>query len=229
MSVFRRLIRKMHGVAKDITPRQEFDPVVRSLSADLGPTIVEQFFANSGYAAPLSMLVRLKALVRELQPELVVEFGSGVSTVVITEVLSEIGGFLVTIDESPKWLSDTFERIERQAPVAFLGLPHPSGLNHEALIKIVSFSRKPGLVVIDGPSKGGRFTDVAFEVYLSLLTPTSACVVDDTDREENDLGAYKLAEVLSLCKFDYRDDPIHTRHCYSILLPKQFNEKLLSL
>lgn len=77
---------------------------------------------------------------------------------------------------------------------------------------------QPGLLVIDGPAHGDRFSDAALALYTTMLSREAVCAVDDTDRSENDRGAAELARACGLVKRDY-GDPIYVHHRYSILTP----------
>jgi hypothetical protein len=100
------------------------------------------------------------------------------------------------------------------------------GINHIALSKYLLTKGKPELVIIDGPSRADRFSTSALEIYADLLSPDCVCVVDDTDRGENDLGASRLAAEFSLRKIDYGDQ-IYVKHQYSIMFPSYFDDGIL--
>lgn len=193
---------------------------------ELNPKILECFFANFGYAMPLSLLVKIERICREIKPNLVVEFGSGLSTVVISDILSISHGLLISVDESMEWLENTYKLVNHKDEVLFMCIPDSRGNYHAALSKYMLFRCKPDLVVIDGPSSGNRFSEPALIVYNELMSSNSVCVIDDTDREENQSGALRLAAEFSLRKEDY-GDPIYVRHQYSILFPEHFESEIL--
>jgi cephalosporin hydroxylase len=225
--MIQRVLSIMNRIAKKkITPRQQFKKVLQESFGHLSPAIVDSFFANFGYAMPLSLLVKIETISKEMKPNLVIEFGSGSSTVIISDSLSASDSLLVSIDESMKWLENTSKLVNHKDRVAFVCIPDSSGINHTALSKYFSFKGKTDLLVIDGPSQGNRFSEHALRVYNDLLTSNCVCVVDDTDREENDLGARKLAAEFSLRKCDY-GDPIYVNHQYSILFPEHFDDEVL--
>ena len=174
---------------KKTTPRQQYEEVLRESFGHLNSAIVDNFFANFGYAMPLSLLVKIETICKETKPNLVIEFGSGLSTVIISDSLSDYeGGYLVSIDESMEWLENTYRLVNHKDKVAFVCVPDSSGINHAALSNYFSSTLRPDLVVIDGPSQGNRFSKPALRVYNDLLTSNCVCVIDDTDREENDGG-----------------------------------------
>lgn len=221
--MIQRILSIIKRIAKrKFTRRQQFKGVLQKSFGHLSPAIVDSFFANFGMSLPLSLLVKIKTICKEMKPNLVIEFGSGLSTVIISDSLSD--GYLVSIDQSIKWLENTYKLVNHKDKVAFMCIPDSSGINHTALSKYFPFTGKADLVVIDGPSQGNRFSEHALRVYHDLLSSNCVCVVDDTDREENDLGAHKLAAEFSLRKCDY-GDPIYVNHQYSILFPEHFDER----
>lgn len=218
----------MTGKWRRTTPRQQFEKVLQTSFGQLSSAIIDGFFANFGYSMPLSLLDKIQSLCREIKPNLVIEFGSGLSTVVITEALSEYErGFLVSIDENMEWLARSYQSVGHVSRAAFICLPLDDRINHAALSEYLSLKGKPELVIIDGPSKGARFSLAAIKIYHELLSSSCICIVDDTDREENDLGAMQLATDFSLRKNDY-GDPIYVKHRYSVLLPAHIEDELLS-
>ena len=199
---------------------------VERLFPDFRQEILNAFLANFGYVLPLSLLAKIQTICKEIKPKLVIEFGSGLSTVVITDALSQSEGFLITIDESMKWLANSYQLVNHASQAAFICLPDNGAINHAALSKYLLAKAKPELVIIDAPSGAERFSQPALEVCAELLSLDCVCVVDDTDREENDSGAGALATQFSLRKVDY-DDPIYRKHQYSILLPRRFDDRVL--
>lgn len=208
---------------KEIILRRRFESIIRESFGNLDPLIIDMFFANFGYAMPLSLVSRIDGFCRALKPDLVIEFGSGVSTVAITDALVGSEGFLISIDESIKWLENTYRLVNHPAKAAFVCAPADGGINLAMLSRVLSLKGKPELVIIDGPSGGERFSEPALRLYRELLSIRCVCAVDDTDREENNQGASQLAADFSLRKVDY-SDPIYVHHQYSILLSGHFDD-----
>ncbi|MFC2043817.1 hypothetical protein ACFLT8_01215 [Chloroflexota bacterium] len=189
---------------------------------ELSSAILEYFFDNFGYTMPLSLLAKIQRICEEIKPKLVVEFGSGLSTMVLCDTLFKSRGFLITIDESMKWLENTYNIINHKDRILFTCIPDINKNYYATLSKYISLKSEPDLIIIDGPSGGNRFSESALKLYNELLSQKSVCVIDDTDREENQLGANKLATKFSLHKIDY-GDPIYVNHQYSILFPQHFD------
>jgi hypothetical protein len=206
--------------------RQRYESILQESFGHLSSLIIDAFFANFGYAMALSLISKIDLCCRTLKPDLVIEFGSGLSTVVITEALAATESLIVSVDESMKWLADTYRLVRHPAKTIFICAPvDKEEGNLLMLSKVLSPKAKPGLVIIDGPSGRGRFSEVALRLYQELLSPGCICAVDDTDREENDVGASQLAADFSLLKFDY-GDPIYVHHKYSILCPSYLADSL---
>ena len=90
---------------------------------------------------------------------------------------------------------------------------------------IMKISQKVDLLIIDGPS-GGRFTEAAKDFYQKTISSRTVCVVDDTNREENNKGSKEIARQKSLKKMDFGDPMYDEGHRYSILFPKAMEKQL---
>ncbi len=208
--------------------RQRQMTQARTSFPELSSAVLEYFFANFGYTMPLSLLARIQKICQIIQPNLAMEFGSGLSTVVLSEALLKSGGFLITIDESLKWLENTYNLISNKDGVLFACMPATNGSYQATWLRHLSLREKPELIVIDGPSGGNRFSESALKIYHELLGQNSVCAIDDTDREANQVGANQLASEFSLRKIDY-GDPIYVKHQYSILLPQSFDDNIVNV
>lgn len=206
--------------------RRRHEAVLEGPLGHLTPEIIDAYIANFGYAMPLSLISKINAVCREIRPDLVLEFGAGVSTLAVSNALSGTTGRLVSIDESASWLEETYRILKRPDSVILICAGGEGTINHRLLSEVLALKGMPELVIIDGPSQGDRFSDAAHMVFREVLSGRSVCVVDDTDREPNDLGAIQLANEFSLRKVDY-DDPIYLEHKYSILFPPHIREEIL--
>lgn len=205
--------------------RRRYESILEGPLGHLAFEVRDAYFANFGYSMPLSLISKINAVCSEIQPELVLEFGSGVSTLAVSNALSGTTGHLVSIDESISWLEKTYSILKRPDDVILICAGREGTLNYRLLSEVLSFIGMPELVIIDGPSQGDRFSDDAIMLFRELLSGRSVCVVDDTDREPNDLGAVQLANEFSLRKVDY-DDPIYLEHQYSILFPPHIRDDI---
>jgi hypothetical protein len=200
--------------------RRRHDGLVRASFGHLGEDVLAEFFRNFGYAMALSLLSRLDALCRVLEPRDAVELGSGVSTAVIARRLPA-DGMLISIDQDVRWVERARRLAGGSARVAYVCVSEP-----DLLERVLSSPGRVDLLVVDGPAGAERFSEGLAAVYSRLLTRSSAVVVDDTDREENERGAALLADRCGLRKVDY-GDPMYTGHRYAILLPDAVAPELL--
>ena len=145
-----------------------------------------------GWAASTDVLAELARLVRERRPDLVVELGSGLSTVVISAALMRNGkGKLVSIDHDAGWADKTRRHVQsanlaswceiRHAPLEDCGIcPGERWYALDALGDLDAID----LVFIDGPpadfSAGIRRP--AFPLLWPKLAPGGIFVIDDADR-----------------------------------------------
>jgi hypothetical protein len=206
-------------------PKRRFGSAVRERYGYLGPDVLDALFANYKMAMSVDLVARLDRLCRGLRPRLVIEFGSGVSTIAMQAALSGTGGRLVTVEESVDWLCRTAGRIRDRDGLVFVACEEPSG-PYEALAAIVGPSRHADLLVVDGPSRGNRFTDAAFQVYDALAGPGTVWAIDDTHRPDNDEAAALIAGRMSLRKLDY-GDPIGSERRFALLVPHGVDEAAL--
>lgn len=203
------------------SPRKAHAAAVAQHFRHLDPGVVDQFFENFGFTMPLSLLDKLQRICASERPELVVEFGAGVSTTVLQRAVSGHGGFLLSVENEATWVAATHERLPASADIAFLcapGLTEAARINYPAVGRLLGDLRA-GLLVIDGPAHGERFSAEALALYERLLSPASFVAIDDTDREHEDGGAVALASRVGLDKHDF-GDPLFPRHRYSVLAPR---------
>lgn len=187
----------------------------------LDAAVVDQFFENFGFTMPLSLLDKFQQICDAYRPELVVEFGAGVSTRVLHAALRAYDGFLLSIENEASWVAKTHSDLPPSTQLAFLcapGTTTATRINYPAVGRLLGDVR-PGLLVIDGPAHGERFSAEAVALYERLVSPATFVAIDDTDREHEDGGARALAERFALDKHDF-GDPLFPRHRYSVLAPR---------
>jgi predicted O-methyltransferase YrrM len=155
---------------------------------------LDESYADDGWALAPDALRLLAALVAELRPRHVVEFGSGVSTLVLARAAaSSDGSAISSVDHDPVYVARTATLLQGQEGEGLVSLQlaplvarvragelHPHYLlDHGALAS----ERPADLVLIDGPPAplGGR----AGMLYQSLDLAEAGTVVllDDAERE----------------------------------------------
>ena len=170
---------------------------------------------DDGWEIAADTLRLLSALVERLRPRHVVEFGSGVSTVVLARAAVRAGGCRVSsIDHDPRFVSASRQALEHGAGCELVELQlaplvarsRAGILGPEYLIDpLLLASKHPAdLVLIDGPPDvlGGR----SGMLYQALDHTQSGSIVllDDAARS---------AELAALKSWDQRlGDAIHIQH-----------------
>jgi hypothetical protein len=152
--------------------------------------------AMGGYALGADLGVEIVTHILAEKPSLVVELGSGVSTLVTAYALEQAGGGrLVSIEHNPEWVEITRERL------ALHGFPR-SGVDvevrHAPLLSVSGVSpatqwydlaaiedlRDIGLLTVDGPPNAGgdlaRYP--ALPKLAERLADSATIVVDDAGR-----------------------------------------------
>lgn len=141
----------------------------------------------------------LRRLVEEIfqdPPTLLVEFGSGVSTVVLAQALSQVQeGRIHTVDHDPSYAERTRGRLQREglsnrvtvheAPLVEISL---NGRGYRWYdIELEDFVRETiDLLIVDGPPgiPGQRNREPALYRAESMLSPSASILVDDTHRND---------------------------------------------
>lgn len=145
------------------------------------------------WAASPDLLLTLAQLVRTYEPKLVVELGSGVSTLVVAKAGAKR---VISIDNSKEFAGKTREMLKehkvRGVEIRIAQLKaHISGVDwyDTALIKDL---KRIDLLIVDGPpgSKNPESRMPARPEFISKLSPRAIIVIDDVNRE----GERKLAE-----------------------------------
>ena len=187
---------------------------------------IDLFLENYGYSMAISLLDKLDKISKKIKPKLIFEFGSGVSTIILANNLKETGGDIFVFDESLKWIENIYKKCSSVIDnIIFMFSPHKEKINYQIFTENININKKIDLLVIDGPTED-RFTEKANQLYDNLISSDTICVIDDTDREINDIEAQKLAEKHKLMKKDYKD-PLYTKHKYSILYPLSVDDESL--
>ena len=145
------------------------------------------------WAASPDLLLTLAQLVRTHNPKLVVELGSGVSTLVVAKAGAKK---VISIDHSGEFADKTREILKEhkvrgvEIRVAQLKA-HISGVDwyDTAVIKDL---KRIDLLIVDGPpgSKNPEARMPARAEFIAKLSPKAIIVIDDVNRE----GERKLAE-----------------------------------
>lgn len=148
-----------------------------------------------GYAVSPDFACELARIVRALEPDLVVEFGSGVSTVISAYALSRNGhGRIVSLDHDADWCANSRALIAEHGLESIAEVVHapltPLDLHGEQWLwydmRAITPLDSIDLLVVDGPP--GHIQSLArypsVPVMLERLRPEGAILLDDTDRDD---------------------------------------------
>lgn len=150
------------------------------------------------WAASPDLLLTLIDLVRKNRPKLIVELGSGISTLVMAKAaVARVK--IVSIDHSEEFAQKTREMLNehgvknveiRVAPLK----SHESGTQWYDLTLLRNL-KNIDLLVIDGPpgSKNLKARQPALKEFETKLSPKAVIVIDDVNRE----GERELAEMFA--------------------------------
>lgn len=145
------------------------------------------------WAASPDLLLTIADLVRTHKPQLVVELGSGVSTLIVAKSGAQK---VISIDHSEEFADKTRALLQahgaggvevRVAPLT----PHASGTDWYETTNLVDL-KNIDLLIIDGPpgSKNPDARKPAYTELINKLSPRAIIVIDDVTRD----GERELAE-----------------------------------
>lgn len=170
-------------------------PADPAFEADLGG--LAERHACPGWGAHAETLALLSALIQWISPRQVLEFGSGLSTLVMAMTLNKLGsGRLLSIDESQRFASRTRGWLEEEGLALRAGVEHcPVGMQHlhgsdvhcyelgSAMDEVDGLD----LVFVDGPNSmplighpGARFGTLP--LIRDHLAPGAWILLDDARR-----------------------------------------------
>jgi len=149
--------------------------------------------ATRSWAASPDLLLTISEIVKKNRPGLVVELGSGISTLVAAKSGARK---IISIDNSDAWGAKTVALLKehkvRGVDVRIAPLrPYANGSEWYDLDAIKDL-KKIDLLIVDGPpgSKNPEARYPALQQFKDKLSPTAIVVIDDVNRE----GERKLAE-----------------------------------
>lgn len=154
--------------------------------------------ATRSWAASPDVLLALFQSARATNPKVILDLGSGVSTLVLAK--SAPNARIISIDNSEEFAGKTRQMLAqheirnvdlRVAPLT----PHSSGVDWYELSKFVDIT-DIDLLFIDGPpgSKNPIARHPALNELIQKLSPNATIIIDDTKRD----GEQELAEKIAL-------------------------------
>ena len=149
--------------------------------------------ATRSWAASPDLLLTISEVIKKVRPALVVELGSGVSTLVAAKSGARK---IVSIDNSDVWGAKTVALLKehkvRGVDVRIAPLrPYANGSDWYDVAAIREL-KKIDVLIIDGPpgSKNPEARYPALQQFKDKLSPTAIVIIDDVHRD----GERKLAE-----------------------------------
>lgn len=152
--------------------------------------------ATRGWAGSPDLLLTLVSLVRKHKPKIIIELGSGVSTLVLAKSVGR-GGKVISIDNSEEYAGYTREMLRdhgirnveiRVAPLKKYGSDGAEWYD----LSLLKTIKRVDLLLVDGPpatkNPSARFP--ALKEFLPKLSPRAVVVLDDAIRDSE----AKLAE-----------------------------------
>ncbi|NCV34999.1 MAG: class I SAM-dependent methyltransferase [Actinobacteria bacterium] len=146
-----------------------------------------------GFAASPDLLLEIYRLIMKYRPKLIVELGSGLSTLVIAKSVQQTNDSkVVSIDHSLDYLNETTRLLNEHEidSVELIHAPIDMTTNWYST-KWLTELKEIDLLVIDGPPKalGENVRSGALDFFLNRLSPNAVVVIDDAYRP----GESKLA------------------------------------
>ncbi|MFP4228401.1 MAG: class I SAM-dependent methyltransferase [Salinivenus sp.] len=177
--------------------------------------------ALTGWAASPQLACTLVSLVREHAPEVVVELGSGSSTVVLGYAVEQQGrGHVIALDHDPSYGEQT------RATLARHGLSEWAEVRHAPLQDVAlegeswpwyaptALDDQPAIdmVLVDGPPHElrSRARYPALPMLADRLSDTAVVVLDDVYREDEAAIAEAWSEQFPDFELDIEDSPYGT-------------------
>lgn len=172
---------------------REFKQIEAALSLQTTLKLPHPLPPTRGWAASPDLLLLLYRLTLEKKPALIVECGSGVSTVVLAKAAATYGGRVVSLDHDPAYCLATQSELQRQglsADVRLAPLVHTDQGPWYDLGAVGDLSDIE-LLFVDGPpaATGPQARFPALPLLVQRCAPTLTVVLDDTARpDEHEIG-----------------------------------------
>lgn len=160
--------------------------------------------SSGDFALNPTDLLGLLHIIRTRQPRLVLELGSGTSSVWIGYALERIGGRLISLDHDPEYAGRTRTLLAahglagvvevREAPLSALSVEDKSFQWYDTAA--LADLRNIDLVLVDGPpaATGRDARYPALQVVAPKLAPTATIVCDDANRRDEQAAVLRWTQ-----------------------------------
>lgn len=118
---YRQQVKQLHeGTKKFIrgTAEREFRQIEALISLNSTMSLPYPLAVTRGWASSPDLLLTLYRAVSEKQPKVILECGSGTSTVVLAHAAARYGGRVISLDHEEKYAAATREELRRQGLTA---------------------------------------------------------------------------------------------------------------
>ncbi len=141
----------------------------------------------NGWMIPDDALELVCDLIRERKPELIVEAGSGRSTVVVADVLSRIGdGMIVSLEHQPDFALATRGWLAENSLQEFADVRYAPLVDGWYDLHALDGIDNIDMLIVDGPP--GHLSEharqPALELLIQRIAPGAVVLLDDTHRPQ---------------------------------------------
>ena len=169
--------------------------------------ITKKLPSTRGYAASPDYLYKIKETIEENKPNLILEAGSGVSTLITAYCLEKIGkGKIISLDHNEKYANQTRDELKKHnlckyADIIYAPLKKYDLIKNKSLswydIDNCEIKENIDLFVIDGPPVNTKSSKLprypAIPLMLDKMKVGTTIILDDA-RRENEQKTLKLLE-----------------------------------
>lgn len=175
-----------------------------TVGALLKNPVLASFFSSTkigDYSLAVETLDFLETYIRQHMPSLIIEFGSGVSTVCLTQYMREIHGekdppYVVSFEQDEAYADVCRQMLAENGLAAYAVVVYSpvvplrvAGVDTscydlpDRLLQTVLRNRRPDLVLVDGPSGGGNVRFGTIHLVKDWLAPSASFFMDDALRD----------------------------------------------
>ena len=173
-----------------------------------------------GYAASPDYIYKIKETIEKNNPNLILEAGSGVSTIIAAYCIKKTGkGKIISLDHSEKYANQTRDELKKHNLSKFADVFHAplkkyNLNNNKSLIWYdidnCKIKENIDLFVIDGPPKNTKNSKFprypAIPLMLDKMKVGSTIILDDARRENEQKTLELWKKEYSSFEFNYLDD-----------------------
>ena len=181
------------------------------LIADLD---IKQTLPNTrGFAASPDYLCSIKNIIKEKKPNLILEAGSGISTIISAYTLKKYGGGkIISLDHEKEYAQQTVEELKKHGLEEYANVIYAPLKKYGDLIwydyNLVNEDFSIDLFTIDGPpeKKGQINRYPAIPLMFDKLNENAIIMLDDARRKNEQLAIKLWLEEYSCFNYEYIDN-----------------------